>query len=50
MIHLHHRQPRAQGGSNRMDDLCLLHLPCRQQVHSKQKPTEVNRLLEPYTG
>ena len=46
-IHCHHRQPKNQGGDNRIDNLCLLHQACHQQVHSKHAAAVVSNLLEP---
>ena len=48
-IHCHHKQPKTHGGSNGMDNLCLLHSLCHHQVHNKQN-AEVSKLLEPCAG
>ena len=48
--HCHHKRPKKQGGSNRIDNLCLLHSLCHHQVHSKQNNTGASRLLEPCAG
>ncbi len=33
--HVHHKLWLSQGGSNRLDNLCLLHPTCHAQVHSQ---------------
>lgn len=35
-LHTHHRVPKSQGGSDRYDNLELMHLYCHQQIHSKK--------------
>jgi RNA-directed DNA polymerase len=37
-LHVHHRIPRSQGGTNHYDNLVLLHLFCHQQEHCKTNP------------
>jgi RNA-directed DNA polymerase len=37
-LHVHHRIPRSQGGTNHYDNLVLLHLFCHQQGHCKTNP------------
>jgi RNA-directed DNA polymerase len=32
-LQLHHRKPKAQGGTDQIENLLLLHLFCHQQVH-----------------
>ena len=49
-IHCHHKQPKSQGGDNRINNLCLLHALCHRQVHSKHRSTVVSSLLEPDAG
>jgi RNA-directed DNA polymerase len=49
-VHLHHIVPKHQGGSNRVDNLCLLHATCHRQVHSKHTSASVRSLLEPDAG
>jgi RNA-directed DNA polymerase len=34
-IQLHHKQPKAQGGQDTLENLVLLHLFCHQQVHHR---------------
>jgi len=31
--HLHHREPRSRGGSDKLTNLVLLHPNCHSQVH-----------------
>ena len=33
--HIHHLLPRIQGGSDRVNNLILLHANCHRQVHSE---------------
>jgi RNA-directed DNA polymerase len=35
-LHTHHKAPRSEGGSNKYDNLELVHLYCHQQIHSKK--------------
>ena len=35
-LHVHHREPRHQGGKNCYDNLALVHLYCHQQLHRGQ--------------
>ncbi len=35
-LHVHHKVPRSEGGSDQYDNLELVHLYCHQQVHSKK--------------
>lgn len=37
-VHLHHKQPKSEGGNNSLDNLELVHLYCHQQLHSTRKP------------
>jgi len=32
-LHIHHRQPRSQGGGSSYHNLALVHLYCHQQIH-----------------
>lgn len=41
-VHVHHRKPRARGGSNNLENLVLLCQPCHNWVHGY--PIEANRL------
>lgn len=43
-IHKHHRQSRAQGGTDAYRNLVLVHLYCHQQLTSRQRDSG---LLEP---
>lgn len=49
-VQLHHKIPTRCGGSDHIDNLCLLHANCHRQVHSKpgQLIAAVSKLLEPY--
>jgi RNA-directed DNA polymerase len=51
-IHVHHKIPKKQGGTDCINNLSLLHVNCHNQVHSKQgqQIAAVSRLLEPYAG
>ncbi len=51
-IHLHHKLPRKNGGTDHINNLALLHTNCHMQVHSKQgqQIANVSKLLEPYAG
>jgi RNA-directed DNA polymerase len=51
-IHLHHKLPRKNGGTDAINNLALLHTNCHRQVHSKQgqQIANVSKLLEPYAG
>jgi RNA-directed DNA polymerase len=33
--HIHHKEPRSQGGKNTVDNLDLLHAVCHRQIHSQ---------------
>lgn len=35
-LHVHHKVPRSKGGSDKYDNLELVHLYCHQQVHAKK--------------
>lgn len=35
-LHVHHREPRHQGGKNCYDNLAFVHLYCHQQFHCRQ--------------
>ena len=35
-LHTHHKVPRSKGGSDKYDNLELVHLYCHQQVHSNE--------------
>ncbi|HUY99914.1 MAG TPA: HNH endonuclease signature motif containing protein [Thermomicrobiaceae bacterium] len=37
-LHVHHRIPKAQGGTDTYDNLELLHLYCHQQTHARRAP------------
>jgi RNA-directed DNA polymerase len=52
MINIHHKIPRKLGGTDRFDNLVMLHATCHRQVHSKagQQIQDVSKLLEPYAG
>lgn len=47
-IEMHHIKPISIGGSNHINNLCLLHAPCHYQTHRKK--SVVSELLEPYAG
>ena len=49
-IDIHHIVPRKVGGSDKIDNLAMLHTNCHRQVHSKvgQQTQAVFKLLEPY--
>lgn len=51
-IHVHHKIPKKQGGTDHINNLSLLHVNCHNQVHSKQgqQIAAVSKLLEPYAG
>jgi RNA-directed DNA polymerase len=34
-LHVHHRKPKYQGGTDEENNLLLVHLYCHQQIHSK---------------
>lgn len=35
-LHTHHIIPRSEGGNDKYENLCLVHLYCHQQIHSKK--------------
>ncbi|WP_234809474.1 HNH endonuclease [Candidatus Williamhamiltonella defendens] len=35
-LHVHHIQPKAEGGDNKLANLRLLHANCHRQLHSKK--------------
>ncbi len=35
-LHLHHRVPKAKGGSSKLENLTLVHLYCHQQIHRRR--------------
>jgi RNA-directed DNA polymerase len=34
-LHIHHRRPKAKGGTDEVENLLLVHLYCHQQIHRK---------------
>lgn len=38
-LHVHHKQPRSQGGTDDLWNLVLVHLYCHQQIHSGKRPS-----------
>jgi RNA-directed DNA polymerase len=36
-VHVHHIQAKKDGGSNRVENLCILHASCHRQVHGKYR-------------
>lgn len=49
--HIHHLIPKSKGGSDKLDNLNMLHATCHRQLHSKHgESTVVSKLLEPYAG
>ena len=48
-LHVHHRTPKSQGGTDDMQTLALTHLYCHQQQHRKGTAKR-NSLLEPCAG
>jgi len=36
-LHIHHRLPKAEGGTDQYRNLALLHVNCHQQVHRKRE-------------
>jgi RNA-directed DNA polymerase len=38
-LHIHHRQPRQDGGGSELENLELLHLYCHQQAHHRLRET-----------
>ena len=49
-IQLHHKVAKAAGGTDRYENLELLHLFCHQQIHAKAQRSEtlkISELLEP---
>lgn len=46
-IHVHHKEPRSNGGTNRYNNLVLVHLYCHQQIHkgTETKPA-ANELMQ----
>ena len=36
-LHIHHRIPKAEGGTDQTRNLALLHVTCHQQVHRKRE-------------
>jgi len=51
-VHLHHKLPRKNKGTDHINNLALLHMNCHMQVHSKQgqQIANVSKSLEPYAG
>lgn len=51
-IDIHHKIPRSLGGSDKLENLVVLHSACHKQVHSKigQQLQGVSKLLEPCAG
>ena len=51
-IDIHHKTPRKLGGTDKLDNLAMLHTNCHRQVHSKagQQLHDVSKLLEPCAG
>ena len=51
-IHIHHIKPKKSGGSNRLENLAMLHAECHRQIHSKSgaRIAEAHKLLEPCAG
>ncbi|WP_209445229.1 HNH endonuclease [Rickettsia fournieri] len=49
-VQVHHKRPTKCGGTDHINNLCLLHTNCHRQVHSKrgQLIAAVSKLLEPY--
>lgn len=49
-VQVHHKKPTRCGGTDHINNLCLLHTNCHRQVHSKrgQLIAAVSKLLEPY--
>ncbi|WP_162562887.1 HNH endonuclease [Orientia tsutsugamushi] len=49
-VHVHHITPIRCGGTDHINNLCLLHENCHRQVHSNrgQLIAAVCKLLEPY--
>jgi len=33
--HIHHRKPKSKGGSNRLENLMLVHEKCHKEIHNK---------------
>jgi len=39
-LHVHHRKPKHQGGTDEEHNLLLVHLSCHQQMHGKGRKTD----------
>ena len=46
-LHVHHRQPRKQGGKDSYSNLQLVHLFCHQQIHAKTGTKDSRTTLPP---
>jgi RNA-directed DNA polymerase len=44
--HLHHIVWKVHGGSDRLDNLALLHPNCHRQVHSRWSDVATHRILK----
>ena len=47
--HIHHVVSKKRGGTDDLVNLRLVHHNCHRQIHSRNPPFEVSRLLEPDT-